>query len=193
MKWKNLILAVLGCAGGAAGLAQWSSPDHLNGVINDHPASGGGSIVWELSGPWSLDLLGDSGTANFSAALTMGYSDVYLGSVGAAATNARHQHTHTIRMNRATVTQSPTDCPTGTTPYPTFTWRFEVTGMADVTGNGGSPFPGPVPLQVCIGGGPNLSYSNITLVFTNLADNTPSAATSHFGEEPIHGVVAMGR
>jgi hypothetical protein len=58
--------------------------------------------------------------------------------------------------------------------------------MADVAGNGGSPFTGPVPLQVCLGGGPDLEISNITLVFTNL-----SQATNHFGQQPIHGVVQL--
>lgn len=188
--WKVLVLALLGSAAGTAALGQWHSPNQFKGVINDHPASVSGSAttVWELNGPWSLQLRRWSGTANFSAALTMEYSDLTVGSLSAGATDARHQHTHTIKMTDATVTESPSDCPTGTTPYPTYMWQFEVTGMAEVTGNGGSPFPGPVPLQVCIGGGPNLDYSNITLVFTNL-DNAPSAATSHFGGQPIHGVV----
>jgi hypothetical protein len=188
---KVLALVVAGSAAGTTALAQWHTPDRLKGVVNDHPVSPstGGSTIWELRGPWSLDMLGDSGTANFSAALTMEYSDIYMGSVAAAATDARHQHTHTINMSDATVIESPSDCPTGTTPYPTYTWQFEVTGMAVVTGNGGSPFAGPVPLQVCVGGGPDLRYSNITLVFTDLPDNTPSAATSHFGGQPIHGVV----
>jgi hypothetical protein len=189
--WKVLALAVAGSAAGTAALAQWHTPDQFKGVVNDHPVSpsSSGSTVWELRGPWSLDVRRDSGTANFSAALTMEYSDVYMGSVAAAATDARHQHTHTIKMNGAAVIESPGDCPTGTTPYPTYTWEFEIRGMADVTGNGGSPFAGPVPLQVCVGGGPDLRYSNMTLVFTNLPDNTPSAATSHFGGQPIHGVV----
>jgi hypothetical protein len=191
-RWlKVFALAVAGSAAGTTALAQWQTPDQFKGVINDHPVSPStaGATVWELRGPWSLDMRANPGTANFSAGLTMEYSDVYVGSVAAAAADARHQHTHTIKMNDATITENPGDCPTGTTPYPTYTWQFEVTGMADVTGNGGSPFPGPVPLQICVGGGPDLKYSNITLVFTNLPDNTPSAATSHFGGQAIHGVV----
>jgi hypothetical protein len=188
---KVLVLAVAGSVAGMTASAQWHTPDQFRGLVDDHPVSPstGGSTIWELRGPWSLDMLGDSGTANFSAALTMEYSDIYMGSVAAAATDARHQHTHTIKMHDATVIENPDDCPTGTTPFPTYTWQFEVRGIADVTGNGGSPFSGSVPLQVCIGGGPDLKYSNITLVFTNLPDNTPSAATSHFGGQPIHGVV----
>jgi hypothetical protein len=184
--WKVLALAVAGSAAGTTALAQWHMPDQFRGVVNDHPVSpsSSGSTVWELRGPWSLDVRGDSRTANFSAALTMEYSDVYMGSVAAAATDARHQHTHIIKMNDATVIESPGDCPTDATPYPTYTWQFEVTGNADVTGNGGSPFAGPVPLQVCIGGGPDLKYSNITLVFGG-------SATAHFGPQAIHGVVGI--
>jgi hypothetical protein len=67
---------------------------------------------------------------------------------------------------------------------------LEVNGMADVAANGGSPFTGPVPLQVCLGGGPDLEISNITLAFTNLTAG-PSQATNHFGPQPIHGVVQL--
>lgn len=189
--WKLRAVAFLGCAAGTLALAQGPKTVHLKGVINDHPVSPStsGATVWELRGPWSLDFRGESGRANFSAALTMEFSDIYVGSIAAASSDARHQHTHTITMNDATVMESPDDCPSGTTPYPTYTWQFEVTGMADVTGNGGSPFGGPVPLQACVGGGPDLQFSNITLVFTNLPDGSPSAATSHFGLPPIHGAV----
>ncbi len=159
------------------------------GVINDYPVSANPTAgPWELRGTWSLDLRSHS-TANFSAALTMEYSDLAAGS--GSATDARHQHTHHVIMNGATLILNPpqSDCPVGITPYPTYTWQLEVTGMADVTGNGGSPFSGPVPLQVCFGGGPNLQISNITLVFTNLPSGDPSPATNHFGSQAIHGVV----
>lgn len=188
--WKLSALILLGCVAGSAALAQRPGPDHFTGVINDYPVSlsSSGVTVWELRGPWSLDLHGDSGRADFSAALTMEYSDIYLGSVAAATSDSRHQHTHTITMKDATTMESTGDCPSGITPYPTYTWLFEVTGMADVTGNGGSPFGGPVPLQVCIGGCPDLH--DITMVFKNLPDDAPSPATSHFGIQPIHGVIS---
>ncbi len=165
---------------------------HYHGVINDYPVSTNPTAgPWELRGPWSLELESRSGTASFSAALTMEFSDLAAGS--GAATDVRHQHTHHITMNAATLNQNPpqSDCPTGITPYPTYTWQIEVTGIADVTGNGGSPFGAPVPLQVCLGGGPDLKVSNITLVFTNLSNGDPSAATYHFGAQPIHGLVRV--
>ncbi len=164
-----------------------SIPYH--GVINDFPVSTNPSAgPWELRGPWSIDLHPRTGTADFSAALTMELSD--LGAGSGTTSDARRQHTHHIIMNAATLILNPpqSDCPTGITPYPTYTWLFEVKGMATVTGNGGSPFGAPVPLQVCLGGGPDLEVSNITLTFTNLSTG-PSLATYHFGAQAIHGVV----
>lgn len=184
----------------SAAAAQDLPTVHFSGVISDYPvsttSSGATTGPWEVSGPWSLNLQGQSGTANFSAALTMEFSDLSAGA--GAATNARHQHTHHITMNGGVVIQnppqgtSPGDCPSnaaGTHPY---TSRLEVTGMADVAGNGGSPFGAGVlvPVQVCIDGSIDVQFSNITLVFTNLSDGSPSPATLHFGSQPVHGVVS---
>lgn len=165
---------------------------HYHGVINDFPVSTNPAAgPWELRGPWSIDLHPHSGTADFSAALTMELSD--LGAGSGTTTDARRQHTHTILMKSATLISNPpqSDCPPGITPFPTYTWLVEVNGMADVTANGGSPFGVPVPLQVCLGGGPDLAVSNITLTFTNLSNGNPSLATYHFGAQAIHGVVRV--
>ena len=71
-------------------------------------------------------------------------------------------------------------------PLPTITFSaLVVTGTATTTGNGGpAPFEakGPSTLQVCIMGGSQVVYSNVTLVYTG-------PATGHFGTQPIHGVV----
>ncbi|MGH9688604.1 MAG: hypothetical protein ACRD5K_16090 [Candidatus Acidiferrales bacterium] len=176
-----------------------SSSVHYRGVINDYPVSkdstGATTGPWELRGPWSLEVHPHSGTADFSAALTMEFSDLAAGA--GATTDARKQHTHQITMNGATAVQNPpqSDCPSGLTPFPTYTWQLEVTGVADVAGNGGFAFGQgiSVPLQVCIGGGPNVQASNVTLVFTNLANGEPSLATYHFGAQAIHGVVRAAK
>ncbi|MFY9682638.1 MAG: hypothetical protein WA416_09655 [Candidatus Sulfotelmatobacter sp.] len=183
----------LALALGTSAAAQDWPARHYRGVINDYPLSANPTAgPWELRGPWSLTLQ-PAGKADFSAALTMEFSD--LGSGTGYSTDSRHQHTHHITMKGATLVWNPpqTDCPTGITPFPTYTWVVEVNGMADVAGNGGSPFTGPVPLQVCLGGGPNLEISNITLVFTNLSSGSPSQATNHFGQQAIHGVVRLPR
>lgn len=67
---------------------------------------------------------------------------------------------------------------------------FVVTGPVSITGNG-SPAPfeakGPSTLQVCINGGTEVQFSNVTLVLTG------PAASTHFGGQPIHGVVRIVR
>jgi hypothetical protein len=193
--WRAVrILFGVVLAAGVSTSAQDRPRTHFSGVINDYPVSSNPTAgPWELRGPWSLDLQPYSGSANFSAALTMVFSDIAASASGGAGTDARKQHTHHITMKGATLILNPpqSDCPSGLTPFPTYTWQVEIKGMADVTANGGSPFPGPVPLQVCLGGGPNLEISNITLVFTNLSSGDPSPATYHFGAPAIHGVVRL--
>ena len=62
-----------------------------------------------------------------------------------------------------------------------------VTGPAYITGNGG---PAPFSkndtvlstLQVCVNGGTDVPYSNVSLVFG-------APASGHFGMSAIHGVV----
>jgi hypothetical protein len=62
-----------------------------------------------------------------------------------------------------------------------------VTGTVSVTGNG-TPAPfeskGPSTLQVCITGGSQVPLSNLSLLFVG-------PATTHFGTQPIRGVVAQ--
>ena len=188
--WAVLIATGMILAAGVGTSAQDLPRTRYSGVINDYPLSANPTAgPWELRGPRSLNLQ-PQGKADFSASLTMEFSD--LGSGSGITTDSRHQHTHHITMKGATLVWNPpqTDCPTGITPFPTYTWLLEVNGMTDVTGNGGSPFTGAVPLQVSLGGGPNLEISNITLEFTNFPTG-PSQATDHFGAQPIHGVVRL--
>src|SRR5580704_10965628 len=67
---------------GISALAQNQHTDHFSGIINDftpaHDAKGKPSGPWELHGAWRLNLKRDSGTAEFSAALTMENSDYWL-------------------------------------------------------------------------------------------------------------------
>src|SRR6185437_11710979 len=99
---------------------------------------------------------------------------------------SRKPHTHHITMKSATVTVNPTDCPSGS---PAYTPQFELTGLADVSGNGGFAFS-QVPLQVCIDGGAAVQYSNITMVFTTPSGGS-NAAAGHFGSQPICPAAAL--
>jgi hypothetical protein len=198
-------VAVLAVAIGA--LAQNRTPMHFGGLINDYsPETISGKVVgpWEMHGKWSLDLKGRSGLADFSADMTMELSDhamevaVASGVVtnGVPATfddpETRIPHTHHISMKDAKVSYN-TDtstCPPYAAPVPTNP-GFMVTGPATITGNGG---PAPFSkndtvlsmLQVCVNGGSDVPFSNVSLVF-----GVP--ASGHFGSQAIHGVVRKSK
>ena len=184
--WALCVAALLALAVNIGALAHDETPSHFRGLVNDFTPISGGTTAWEVRGPWSLTLDEDNGKASFSASLTMelsplGQSSTNVGSV------ALSQHTHDIKLKGATVNYNPTDCPAHAVGTPAYTARFEVKGSATVSANGG-PFPPPPAmaepseLQVCIEGGPDTTYSNVTLVFG-------SPASSHFGLQAIHGVV----
>ena len=189
---------VLVLALGTSVVAQNRSPEHFRGIINDftaaHDAKGNPSGPWELHGVWRLDLSRERGTAEFSAALTMENSDYWLlinpnppADPNSPAT--RTPHTHHITMRDAQVTSDPSlvasGCPTASYKPPT-TSGFMVTGSASITGNGGYPPFAPEgqtsPLTVCVTGGTQVGFSNITLVFG-------MPASGHFGSQAINGAV----
>jgi hypothetical protein len=160
---------------------------HFKGAVNDYSPSTVSGGPWEIRGTWSLDVL-RSGTAGFSADLTMETSD--YGITGATQVDptkpaTRSPHTHHISMTNATVSYDTSVCPANN-PATTGS-GVVVTSTATTTGNG-SPAPfeskGSSTLQVCITGGSTVEFSNMTLVYTG-------PATGHFGPQAIHGVVTQ--
>ncbi len=198
--WTLRIIAVLVLAVGTGAQAQAPTPKHLSGILNDYTAATGVGGPWEMHGTWSLRLKGDSGKADFSAVMTMEHPDYWVlanpTTPPAPPTvdnpGARNPHTHHITMTDALVSYDPTVCPVDS---PATTVRFVVTGQADITGNG-TPAPfqtkGGITtlstLQVCITGGTEVTFSNVTLTFV-----APTPANGHFGTLPIHGVVRVPR
>jgi len=168
-------------------VAQAPPPVKLSGTINDYNPFDHGQ--YDMRGAWSLKVKGDSNNADFSAALNMEHSDLWMVSHAITDTTLRDPHTHHITMNGAQVTFDPTyvenNCPTAHYGVPTTT-GFAVVGMASITGDGGfAPFApnGELsPLTVCVTGGSQVRFSNITLVLG-------SPASKHFGTQPINGVV----
>ncbi len=195
--WMLRIIAVLAVTVAAGAQAQAPSPTHFKGIINDYTAATGVGGPWEMHGSWSLNLKEDSGKADFTAVMTMEHPDYWVlanpSTPPATPTvdnpGARSPHTHHITMTDATVSLDTTLCPVDS---PTTTGRFMITGPADITGNGtAAPFQvkgGLSTLQVCITGGTEVAYSNVTLTFAAKAP-----ATGHFGSLPIHGVVRTAR
>jgi hypothetical protein len=187
---------VLVLALGISAAAQDRSRGHFRGVINDftpaHTVKPGGP--WEMHGVWRLDLSPDGSWADFSAALTMENSDYWLlinpnPPADPDSPAARTPHTHHITMRDAQVTSDPSavaaGCPTASYK-PATTTGFMVTGSASITGNGGYPPFAPEgqtsPLTVCVTGGTQVGFSNVTLVFG-------APASGHFGSQAINGAV----
>jgi hypothetical protein len=166
--------------------AQDLRPVHFSGVISDFSPSTVAGGPYAIRGDWSLDVQRGSGTANFSADLNMETSDYGISdatAVDPANPATRSPHTHHISLTNAPFSYDTSVCPANS-PATTVS-GLVVTGKEITTANGGpSPFDpnNASTLQICIMGGPQVSYSNLTLVYTG-------PATGHFGAQPIHGVV----
>jgi hypothetical protein len=135
-----------------------------------------------MRGKWSLDLEEKSGAARFSAAMNMETSDygIAQGTVNKDDPLTRGAHTHHISMTDGVISTDTSGCPLFS---PATTGGFVVSGTAFVTGNGGpAPFGNPSSLTICVLGGANVKFSNITLTFGK-------PAATHFGTQAIHGVV----
>ena len=160
---------------------------HFSGSVNDYSPSTVSGGPYEIHGQWSLDV-DRSGKASFTADLNMETSD--YGITGATQVDpanpaTRSPHTHHVTVTNATVSYDASVCPANN-PATTGP-AVVVTGTATTTGNGGpAPFEskGASQLQICITGGSQVAFSNVTLVYTG-------PATTHFGAQPIHGVVSV--
>jgi len=190
-RWLVVSSAVVVTATGLGGLSQAQDrtphfPTVLyTGLLNDYTPSAaitkGGP--YEMRGSWSLNVDQRNGTAAFSAAINMETSDygITQGTVDKDNPTTRGAHTHHISMTDGVVSSDwTTACPTFS---PAITEGFVITGTATITGNGSpAPFGNPSPLTVCVLGGLNVKYSNVTMTFGIPASN-------HFGTQAIHGVV----
>jgi hypothetical protein len=179
------VLSLLLLVSATCALAQERRPVHFAGVLNDYsPAN---PLItgspYEMHGQWTLDLH-EWGTADFLADMTM--SD--YGSTNGVLDGTKggqNAHTHHIRLTNVSITWDMTGCPAY--PKPVTTMGFQVNGTVSlITGNGSNaPFETSPPtstLQVCVTGGNEVPYSNMTMVFGG-------PATNHFGTQAIHGVV----
>ena len=181
-------MAIVALALSSSVVAQAATPVNLSGTISDYNPFAKGQ--YEMRGAWSLKVNGASGKADFSASLNMEHSDLWMISNDTTDTTLRDPHTHHITMNEAQVifdqNYVESNCPTASYSVPTTT-GFAVAGMASVTGDGGhAPFApnGELsPLTVCVTGGSQVGFSNVTLVLG-------SPASKHFGTQPINGVVS---
>jgi hypothetical protein len=192
-------LAVLGA--GIGGLTQAAGesplPAHLSGLFNDYTPLVAGNL-YEMHGKWSLDLDQERGAARFTAEMTMETAD-FVNSGSGYDPTALGAHTHHVSVKDGMIHNDPADsinwktaCPT--TLKPPVTGGFVVTGTAYVTGNGANPpFGNPSPVTICILGGmqnPSITGAQAYVEFSNFTLKFGSPASSHFGMQPINGVVA---
>jgi hypothetical protein len=88
-------------------------------------------------------------------------------------------------MTNAAVSYDTSVCPANNPP--TTGSGVVVTSTATTTGNGGPATfeaKGASTIQLCITGGSEVEFSNVSLVYTG-------PATTHFGPQAIHGVVTQ--
>jgi hypothetical protein len=187
--WAVRTFMVVVLAVAASAQAQAPRPEHLSGIINDYTPATGVAGPWEMHGKWSLKIKGESGKADFSAVMTMEHSDywIVLNPANVDSPGTRSPHTHHITMMDALVSYDTSICPVNNPP--TTSSGLVVTGQVSITGNGNpAPFEtkGPSTLQVCITGGAEVQFANVTLVLTG-------PATGHFGSHAINGVVRVVR
>jgi hypothetical protein len=191
LRWVVRDLAILSVATGLGGFTLalagdggQPAPVHYEGLINDYTPSA--AVVkngpYEMRGKWSLDVDVRRGMAKFSAVMNMETSDygITQGTVNKDDPTTRGAHTHHILMTDGMVSSDWSGCPTFAQPV---SGGFVVTGPAYITVNGGStPFANPSTATICVLGGGEVVFSNFTL-------KLGAPANSHFGLQPIHGVV----
>ena len=174
---SNFVVAVL-LALALAGVqvsAQNSVAAHLGGTIGDYVwvEAGPGLGAWFVSGEWSLHVKGKSGKADFTASLLGVRSDLWvLQNSADPATTTRSPHTHHVGIANGEVTSIPNG--------------FKVSGTATITANGSATPYSSAPVEVEITGGNVLQFSNMKMTFRGVA-------VDHFGSQPYHGVVVLGR
>ncbi|HEY0784998.1 MAG TPA: hypothetical protein VGD62_03950 [Acidobacteriaceae bacterium] len=174
-------------AASTCALAQEHRQAHLTGLINDYTPSDVKGGPYEMHGQWVLEIHEDGNTADFTVDMTM--SDYGMTSTGApdATQGGQGAHTHHIVLNDRPITWNMAGCPAYS---PATTHGFQIGGTVNLLSGNGSkapfePAPPESTLQVCVTGGTEVDYSNLSLVLAG-------PATAHFGPQAIHGVVRKG-
>lgn len=192
-----LTLLVTAAGGLAPALAGYPPglPAHLRGLLNDYTPMGANGVPikgapYEMHGSWKLDLDETRTMASFSAEMTMETPD-FLNADPNFDPGTLGAHTHHITFSRGTVHTRPTDWQSMCPQLSTAAAGFAITGTAYVTANGSNPpFGNPSPVTICLLGAANPNVSGAAYVrFSNFTLTFGAPASSHFGPQPIHGVV----
>jgi hypothetical protein len=146
--WRAALLVTIALAASGRGLAGSEGPEghrglrQFRGVIDDYEEiSATNAMVWHIWGSWSLRVKGDSGKAEFSAALAMIHPD----------DTPRGAHTHHVTLSDGEVTPIPNG--------------IRISGTAVITGNGNLAGFSGSPIQVDLTGGTSVQFSNVAVTF----------------------------
>jgi hypothetical protein len=183
------LLTCLTLSLGPGARAQDSTPLQFTGLLNDYSPSTVKGGPWEMHGQWILSIDPRSGAADFTADMTMsGYGKTAAGAPDPTQ-GGQSAHTHHIKLTKVAIAWNTAGCPAFS---PSTYGGFQLNGTVSLmTGNGSNAVfettPPSSTLQVCVSGGEgsdSIPFSNVTLTF-----GTGSPAISHFGSQPIHGVI----
>ena len=117
----------------------------FGGIIDDFTPVLDANGPWQVSGQWSLMLIGNSGRGNFSVGLNM----------VRAENVARSAHTHQVTLSNGQVTPLANG--------------FRISGDAIITLNGNLAGFSGSPVDVDVTGGSAVPFSNIALTFRGAA------------------------
>lgn len=158
----------------------------FSGWLHDYSPSTVANGPYEIRGEWTI-AVDRTGKASFTADIAMETSDYGISDatkVDPANPATRSAHTHHVSITNATVSYDMSVCPANNPP--TAAAGVVISGGTPTTASNGGPSPfdpnNASTIQVCITGGSEVQFSNMTLVYTG-------PATGHFGTQPIHGVV----
>jgi hypothetical protein len=134
-------LAIFGAMLSTTGLARPGFQTKLEGTINDFTTDLDGGGPWIVHGPWTLEIQGASGKADFSVSISMVRSD-----------NATRQaHTHHVGFNNGAVTP--------------IAGGYRITGGATMTSNGSQAGFSGSEITIEVVGGNSVPFSNVRLTF----------------------------
>jgi hypothetical protein len=136
-----LLVTIVSAPAGPGLFAQSPAPARLDGTIEEYTAQLDPAGPWHIAGRWSASLQGQSGTADFSAALSMVRS----------ANPVPAAHTHHVSLEGGAVTFLANG--------------LRINGTALITSNGNVAGFSGSPVEVLVTGGNGLPYSNVAVTF----------------------------
>jgi hypothetical protein len=139
--WRVASLVTIALALSRPGLGEPAGKEKLGGAINDYTAALDTGGPRHVSGRWSVSREGESGQADFSAALGMVRAD----------NPARAAHTHHVTVSDGEVTALANGS--------------RISGTATITSNGSLAGFSGSPVTVDVTGGNTLTFSNVSVTF----------------------------